>query len=107
MRVAKSELIFLRDDLAMIVMTTIRAHDVRLNHRIAVRTTDRLNGFFEVVRTTSAGASVALLSLRNSHFTSYPITIFVKLNKRAITQRIVMTPLFQFRDGSPNQLDRV
>ena len=44
---------------------------MRLNHLIAIGTSNRLNGFLEIVRTTCAGTSVALLSLRNCHF-NYP-----------------------------------
>ena len=41
---------------------------MRLNHFIAIGTSDRLNGFLEIVRTTRASTGVALLSLRNCHF---------------------------------------
>lgn len=47
---------------------------MRLNHFIAIGTSNRLNGLLKIVRTTRAGAGVALLSLRNCHFKSYLTT---------------------------------
>ncbi len=49
-------------------MTAIRANDVRLNHLVAIRASNRLDGLFEIVGATRTGTCVALLSLRNCHF---------------------------------------
>ena len=56
------------DNSATHIFAAVRANGMRLDHLVAIGTSDRLNGFFEIVRTTRASTGVALLSLRNCHF---------------------------------------
>ena len=83
--------LILRNNFTTHIVTAVRANGVRLNHFVAIGTSNRLNGLFKIVRTTGASTGVALLSLRNCHLKNLPKLTSLKLNTDA-HDRIRKTP---------------